>query len=75
MNLFVIIFNFSQIIQAATTFYKKLEICDSYKPHLKVNCEVTLVKPTENYAKLEEDYGLHEVRINLTYFLYEFIQF
>lgn len=29
----------------------------------KVKCEVTLIKPTENYAKLEEDYGLSKVNI------------
>lgn len=37
-----------------------------YKPTGKVSCEVILVKPTENYAKLEEDYGLSEV-----FFVYE----
>lgn len=52
-----------QIIQAATYFYKKLLAADKYVPVAKLSCDVTLVKPTENYAKLEEDYGLHEVSL------------
>uniref|UniRef100_A0A1I8MI56 Fatty acid synthase n=1 Tax=Musca domestica TaxID=7370 RepID=A0A1I8MI56_MUSDO len=49
------------IKQAAIFFYKKLLAADKYVPSGKVSCDVTLVKPTENYAKLEEDYGLNEV--------------
>ncbi|TMW54903.1 hypothetical protein DOY81_000136, partial [Sarcophaga bullata] len=48
------------IIQAATAFYKKLLAADTYVPSAKVSCEVTLVKPTENYSQLENDYGLSE---------------
>lgn len=49
------------IKQAAVTFYKKLKAADSFEAKYKVRCPVTLVKPTENYAKLQEDYGLSEV--------------
>lgn len=56
-----------QIVQAATSFYKKLLAADKYVPSTKVSCDVTLVKPTENYAKLEEDYGLNEVNFPKTF--------
>lgn len=49
------------VIKAATAFYNKLVAADQYKPKNKIQCDVTLVKPIENYAKLEEDYGLNEV--------------
>lgn len=51
-------------MQTANCFYKKLVAADSFKMSNKVKCNVTLIKPTENYAKLEEDYGLTEVRFN-----------
>lgn len=50
-----------QIKTAASFFCMKLMAALKYKPTGKVSCEVTLVKPSENYAKLEEDYGLSEV--------------
>lgn len=34
---------------------------DKYVPSGKIACDVTLVKPTENHATIEEDYGLSEV--------------
>lgn len=49
------------VIKAATAFYNKLVAADQYKPKHKVQCDVTLVKPIENYAKLEDDYGLNEI--------------
>ncbi|XP_055919370.1 fatty acid synthase [Eupeodes corollae] len=49
------------IKQAAITFWKKLSAADAFEAKRKVKCHVTLIKPTENYAKLEEDYGLSEV--------------
>uniref|UniRef100_A0A1I8NSS5 Fatty acid synthase n=1 Tax=Stomoxys calcitrans TaxID=35570 RepID=A0A1I8NSS5_STOCA len=49
------------IKQTAISFYRKLVAADKYVPVSKVSCNVSLVKPTENYAKLEEDYGLNEV--------------
>ncbi|XP_037959865.1 fatty acid synthase [Teleopsis dalmanni] len=48
------------IIKTATAFYKKLIAADKFHPNVKINCNVTLVKPKENYAKLEDDYGLKE---------------
>ncbi|KAH8325813.1 hypothetical protein KR067_008335, partial [Drosophila pandora] len=49
------------IKKSATLFYKKLELADSYKPTLKLKSIVSLVKPTDNSAKLDEDYRLKEV--------------
>ncbi|XP_017858729.1 PREDICTED: fatty acid synthase [Drosophila arizonae] len=46
---------------AAKLFYKKLELADSFKPKLKLKSKVTLVKPTDNSAKMDEDYRLKEV--------------
>lgn len=31
----------------------------------KINANVLLIKPTENYAKLSNDYGLSEVNVDL----------
>lgn len=52
-----------QIKTAAKLFYKKLELADSFTPKLKLKSKVTLVKPTDNSAKLDEDYRLKEVRV------------
>lgn len=49
----------------AKSFLKKLLAAHHYKPIGKINANVLLIKPTENYAKLQNDYGLTEVRINL----------
>ncbi|XP_017037404.1 fatty acid synthase [Drosophila kikkawai] len=49
------------IKKSAKLFYKKLELADGYKPTLKLKSNVTLVKPTDNSAKLDEDYRLKEV--------------
>lgn len=46
----------------ACVFYKKLYAAHHYKPERKLQtANVTLVKPTENYVKLGDDYGLSEV--------------
>lgn len=52
-----------QIKTAAKLFYKKLELADGFTPKLKLKSKVTLVKPTDNSAKLDEDYRLKEVRV------------
>uniref|UniRef100_A0A336MQ27 Fatty acid synthase n=1 Tax=Culicoides sonorensis TaxID=179676 RepID=A0A336MQ27_CULSO len=49
------------IMQTATSFYKKLIAAHNYKPENKINAQTLLFKPTENYAKLSEDYGLSTV--------------
>ncbi|XP_054742931.1 fatty acid synthase [Anastrepha obliqua] len=46
---------------AAASFYYKLAASDKYAVTRKLQCDVTLIKPTENYSKLEVDYGLSEV--------------
>jgi len=55
-----------QIKKSATLFYKKLELADGYQPTLKLKTNVTLVKPTDNSAKLDEDYRLKEVSFNIS---------
>ena len=52
-----------QLKASARSFVAKLVCAHIYKPNYKINAECTLVKPTENYAKLQEDYGLSDVRI------------
>lgn len=47
--------------KAAASFYYKLAASDKYSVTQKLQCDVTLIKPTENYSKLELDYGLNEV--------------
>ncbi|CAD7085952.1 unnamed protein product [Hermetia illucens] len=49
------------IIKTATAFYHKLLAADKFRASHKIKKSVTLIKPTENYAKLEADYGLSEV--------------
>lgn len=39
----------------------KIMAAQKYVPVDKVCCQVTLVKPTDTNAELEEDYGLNEV--------------
>jgi len=48
-------------LKYALSFYNKLKAAHNYKPTAKVASPVTLIKPTENYAKLSADYGLSEV--------------
>nr|CAI5827465.1 unnamed protein product [Callosobruchus analis] len=50
-----------QIATAATSFYGKLSAADKYKPSGKFNGHVTLVKASDNYVQMGEDYGLSEV--------------
>lgn len=54
-----------QVEVTAKSFLKKIYAAHHYKPTNKVNADVLLFKPSENYAKLTEDYGLREVNINL----------
>uniref|UniRef100_A0A1A9Z5Z9 Fatty acid synthase n=1 Tax=Glossina pallidipes TaxID=7398 RepID=A0A1A9Z5Z9_GLOPL len=49
------------IKQAGEIFYKKLSAGHNYKATTKITCPVTLVKPSENYVQLEEDYGFNEI--------------
>lgn len=60
-----------QISSCALSFYKKLLAAHNYKPESKVKSNVTLIKPTENYAKLSTDYGLSEV--NFDHFAFELL--
>jgi len=45
---------------------KKLLAAHYYKPTEKINADILLIKPTENYAKLENDYGLSNVSLSDT---------
>lgn len=45
----------------ASSFLKKIVAAHTYKPMSKIEANVLLIKPTENYAKLKDDYGLSEV--------------
>ncbi|XP_055591636.1 fatty acid synthase [Uranotaenia lowii] len=51
-----------QLLEAtAKSFVHKIVASHLYKPTSKITCPVKLVKPTENYAKLQGDYGLSEL--------------
>lgn len=55
-------FKANDVEVGANVFYKKLYAAHHYKPERKLQtANVTLVKPTENYVKLGDDYGLAEV--------------
>lgn len=56
---------FTQLETTAESFVHKIVAGHLYKPTSKISAPVKLVKPTENYAKLQGDYGLSEVRILL----------
>lgn len=45
----------------AKSFVGKIVASHMYKPSSKINATVKLVKPTENYAKLQGDYGLSDL--------------
>lgn len=45
----------------AKSFLKKLFAAHHYRPNNKVNADILLIKPTENYSKLPNDYGLKDV--------------
>jgi hypothetical protein len=51
-----------QITVTAKSFLKKLLAAHIYRPAGKIDANVLLIKPTENYAKLSNDYGLTEVK-------------
>lgn len=46
---------------AAVSFFRKLEAANVYEPSSKYNGPVTLIKARDNFATLEQDYGLSEV--------------
>ncbi|XP_060535886.1 fatty acid synthase [Cylas formicarius] len=50
-----------QISAAALSFYQKLKAADQYKPSGKFKGAVTLVKASDNYVQIDEDYGLSQV--------------
>ncbi|XP_055550797.1 fatty acid synthase [Wyeomyia smithii] len=51
-----------QLIETtAKSFVHKIVASHLYKPSSKINAPVKLVKPTENYAKLQGNYGLSEL--------------
>lgn len=50
-----------QLAVTAKSFLKKIFAAHHYKPASKVNADVLLIKPEENYAKLANDYGLSDV--------------
>lgn len=50
-----------QLSAAASSFYYKLVAADKYKPTGKFNGPVTLIKASDNYVQLGEDYGLSNV--------------
>lgn len=52
-----------QLAATANSFIKKIIAAHHYKPSTKINADVMLIKPTENYAKLQEDYGLTDVSL------------
>jgi len=45
----------------AKSFLMKLIAAHNYKPMGKINANTLLIKPTENYTKLQNDYGLNEL--------------
>ncbi|XP_050089071.1 fatty acid synthase [Anopheles aquasalis] len=45
----------------ARSFVGKIVASHMYKPSSKISANVKLVKPTENYAKLQGDYGLSDL--------------
>jgi hypothetical protein len=45
----------------AKTLLKKLFAAHHYDPKNKVDANILLIKPTENYAKLAADYNLSDV--------------
>ena len=53
-----------QLCIAAESFYKKLIIADKYKPSIKLQHGVTLIKAAggEQSHNLGDDYGLSQVR-------------
>ncbi|XP_018336014.1 fatty acid synthase [Agrilus planipennis] len=50
-----------QIKDAARSFYYKLSAADIYSPSAKFGGEVALIKATDNYVSMGEDYGLSSV--------------
>ncbi|XP_044766742.1 fatty acid synthase-like [Coccinella septempunctata] len=54
-------FSEEELSSAASSFFNKLVAADKYKPKSKFTGQVTLLKATDNYVQLGEDYGLSEV--------------
>lgn len=57
-----------QIASAGTSFYRKLDAVNNYKPNSNLKGEITLVKAKDNYVQLGEDYGLTEVSLIFLFF-------
>lgn len=54
-------FFYFQLSVTAKSFLRKVFAAHHYKPTNKINADILLVKPTENYVKLDHDYGLKDV--------------
>lgn len=52
-----------ELADAAASLYYKLVAADKYKPTSIFNGEVTLIRASDNYVQLGDDYGLSEVNI------------
>lgn len=50
-----------EIAAAGTSFYKKLDAVNKYKPTGQLKGEITLIKAKDNYVQLSEDYELSKV--------------
>lgn len=62
-------------MQTAHSFYKKLRMAHEYHPTgTKINAKTFLFKPTENYSKLDNDYGLATVSIYHFLFFHKIIE-
>lgn len=69
LQVLMIFYCITQLETTAISFVKKIVAGHLYKPEHKINANVALIKPTENYAKLQGDYGLSEVSISLAILL------
>lgn len=58
-------FSPDQLSAAAASLYYKLVAADKYKPTMKFNGQITLIRAIDNYVELGNDYGLSEVSINI----------
>lgn len=59
--------NFEELKIAGLMFYKKLRMAYFYKPKSVYNGNVTLIKSTENFTDVNNDYGLSQVIMFYTY--------
>lgn len=54
-------FTADELSGAASSLYRKLVAADKYKPTMKFNGPITLIRAIDNYVELGNDYGLSEV--------------